>query len=103
MNVIKIDLDLKTKNKCIKHLKDRLIFLNKNLILTFDNIIKIELIKKKTYSCKIYTKKKLKDPLILILIQSILGDDWRRTTITLRDLLLGVENFNRLFDAKYNK
>ena len=102
--ILKVDLDLNTKFVAIKQIKERLYYLITRGIIKKSYILKIELIKKTKYSCKIYLSKKLKDPITLILIQSILGDDFRRTTITLRDYLLNPDDdknkYNRLFDLK---
>lgn len=98
--VLKIDLDLCSELDCISILKDRLNFLDKIKILSKKFILKIELIKKKNYSARIYLNKELKDKKDIIIIQSVLGDDYKRTAITFRDYCLGINNFNRLFDIK---
>ncbi|NCC70689.1 hypothetical protein EOM09_03840 [bacterium] len=98
--IIKIDLDLNTQDECINQIKERINFLNKLGIIKISKIEKIQTIYKKTYSAKIFYKDNIKDDYHLILIQSILGDDWRRTSITFRDKIIGIKNFNRLFDIK---
>ena len=102
MNIIKVDLDIKDKSEAIKVIKDRLNFLLYSRIgLLKRNLIKkIELVYKSNYSCRIYLNKSFKDPLLLLLLQSILGDDYKHTAISLRDYMLGIENFNRLFTYK---
>lgn len=100
--ILKIDLDLKFKFQAIKQLKERLIFLNRVDMLKFDNIVKVELIKKKNYSCRIYLKYGFKKDkqYIAILLQAILGSDYKHTAITLRDYYLGIKNYNKLFTIK---
>lgn len=98
--ILKIDLDLNTKKKSIDLLTERLKFFNQTKILLFSDIENIILIKKKNFSVKIYLKKEIKSPEIIILFQSMLGDDYKRTAITIRDLILGIRNFNRMFDGK---
>jgi len=97
---IKLDLDLKTKNKVISHLKERLYFAFNFSLLDKKDIISILLIKKKSYSVKIFYSKEIIKQENLIIIQSFLGDDYKRVGICLRDLNLGLENWNRLFDIK---
>lgn len=98
--ILKIDLDLKFKFQAIKQLKHRLIFLNRVNMLMFDNIDKVELIKKSNYSCRIYLKKPLKEIYVIILLQAICGSDWKHISITLRDYYIGVKDFNKLFTIK---
>lgn len=98
-NIIKVDLDLKNKNYAIKLLTERLKFLSDVNILPFKFIDEIKLIKKSNYSVKIFLKKELQ-PEVLILFQSMLGDDFKRTAITFRDYKLGIRNYNRMFDTK---
>lgn len=98
--ILKIDLDFKSKKKSINLLNERLKFLNEINILPIKYIIKIELIKKNNYSAKIYLKKSLKDKKDIIILQSILGTDYKHTSITFRDFKLNIQNYNRLFDIK---
>lgn len=100
MTTLKIDLDIEDKETAIELIKDRLNFLNKINMLKYDFIISIKLIKKTNYSCKIKLDRDIKDNLQIILIQSILGDDYKHTAITYRDYLMGFESFNRMFDGK---
>ena len=97
--ILKVDLDLNNKNYVLKILIERLKFLSDVNILPFKFIENIELIKKKNYSVKIYLKKSLQ-PMILILFQSMLGDDFKRTAITFRDYKINIRNYNRMFDTK---
>ena len=98
--ILKIDLDLKTKKEAIKVLRYRLIFLQDLKILFLKNIIRIELLKKKNYSARIYINEKPKNELYIIIIQAILGDDDKRVGVNFRDYLLGIKNYNRSFNAK---
>ena len=101
-DILKIDLDLNIMRITKNFLKERLIFLDKINILNFDKIKKVELIKKNRYSARIYLKKSLKFDKDIIIIQSILGDDYKRTAVNFRDLNLNIKSFNRLFDVKRN-
>lgn len=98
-NIIKVDLDIKIKQSAINFLIERLKFLSDTNILPFKYVTDIVLIKKKTHSVKIYLSKSLQHE-TLILFQSILGDDYKRTAITFRDYKLGIRNYNRIFDTK---
>ncbi|MHA1381181.1 MAG: hypothetical protein ACTSRG_22665 [Candidatus Helarchaeota archaeon] len=100
LNIIKIDFDLLDVGEVIKILHERLQFLIKLKMFNKKLIKKVELLKKDFYSCKIYLNKSAKNPETLILFQSILGDDYKRTIITLRDFNSGVRNWNRLFLIK---
>lgn len=98
----KVDLDIKVKNKTIDFLVERINYLIWFNIFSLQDIEKIELIHKNTYSCKIHYKREVLSPEIQIIIQSVLGDDFKRTMICLRDYNLGINNWNRLFDVKKN-
>lgn len=99
-DILKIDLDLDSLNETVQMLKERIIFLTKINIMSKKDIEKIECIKKTKYSAKIYLNKEFRDKKDLILMQSILGSDYKHTAITFRDCSLGILNFNRLFDIK---
>lgn len=98
-NILKVDLDIDSELKAKRFITERLKFLSDTNILPFKYISTIILIKKNKHSVKIYLKKEL-PPQSLILFQSILGDDFKRTAITLRDYHLGIRNYNRMFDVK---
>jgi len=99
-NILKVDLDNKCLNKTKKHLIERLSFLNKLKIVPIEYIDKIKVIKKSSYSCKIILNKTITNYNILI-FQSILGDDFKRTSISFRDLIIENKIFwNKLFDIK---
>ena len=99
-NILKVDLDLKSKKSVLNLLNERLNFLNLTEILEFNKIEDIILIKKSKYSIKIILKKELIVSEMIIILQSVLGDDWKRTAITFRDYYIGLRNWNRLFDIK---
>lgn len=99
-NILKLDLDLKNENDVFSLLIDRLNFLKLSKIFDISIISKIELIKKNNYSCKIYLKKSFKEPIVLILFQSLLGGDYKHIGITYRDYKLNIKNWNRLFNIK---
>lgn len=98
-NVLKIDLDMKSKDRVIKKIVYGLIFLQDIKMVYLQEIKTISLIKKNSYSVKIKLNKKIK-PVSIIIIQAILGDDNKRIGICYRDLLLNIENWNRLFNIK---
>ena len=97
---IKIDFDMDYQSELIEKLIERLNFISKLKIIDLKYIEKIILIKKSKFSARVILSKNIKNTKNLILIQSILGDDWRRTAITFRDYELGIRNFNRMFDCK---
>ena len=98
--VFKIDLDLKEAHDAINLLRERIKFLCDIQVLNKKYIKKIELIRKVKHSCKIYYENQPKQDWTIILLQSILGDDYKRTAITFRDYSLGIKHYNRLFDSK---
>ena len=101
MNILKLDLDIKTKQKAILHLQQRLEYIISLRLFNLKLIKKIELIKKKTYGCKIYLKSELADELKLICFQLLLGSDYRKEAFVIaRHFLHKVEYSNRLYDIK---
>ena len=98
--ILKIDLDIKDFYIARDEIKTRLIFLNRLKLLLFTNIVKVELLKKEKHSCRIYLKKSFKDGRTLIIIQAILGSDYKHVGVTFRDYLIGVQHFNKLFTIK---
>lgn len=100
LDILKIDLDLEDEQTSINLIKERITFLINIGLLKKSLIKKIILIKKTNYSCKIYLNKPFKEPLLLLLFQSLLSDDYKHTGISLRDYLQGVDNWNRLFNIK---
>lgn len=98
--LLKVDLDIKTKSKTIKHLKDRLKQMDFLRVLPYEFIEKVILIKKTNHSCKIYLKHKLTNENILHL-QAMLGDDPKRQIIGFRDLIgENSSKWNKMFDIK---
>jgi len=97
LDVIKIDLDLETKQECLELLTERLKALDKWELLPLGMIERIELIKKNTFGAFIFLTKKT-TPEFLIIFQSILGDDWKHTAITLHNLKSRQEFWNKLFN-----
>jgi hypothetical protein len=98
--IYKIDLDLENYNDVVDLLSERLYFCDKIGILPKKSISKVELILKCKYSAKIHFNKVPKSEYNIIIIQAILGDDWKRLGITYRDFELGIKEYNRLFDIK---
>jgi len=98
--IIKIDLDIQDKQEAIETINQRLSFLVKIGLFEWKYIKKVELLYKITYSCRIFINKSFTDKLDLIIFQSILGDDFKRTAITWRDYNLGMKDFNKLFTIK---
>lgn len=97
---IKVDLDLKDRSKVIKTIKYGIYFLQDIKLLNIKDIISIQLIKKNSYSFKINLSVKPKDEVQLIIIQAVLGDDRKRVGICYRDYLIGIKDWNRLFNIK---
>ncbi|MHA1381428.1 MAG: hypothetical protein ACTSRG_23925 [Candidatus Helarchaeota archaeon] len=95
-----MDLDIEKYYDSVNHIYERLKYLDDIKLLPKILIKRIVLIQKKNFSCKIYLKKEAKTPVHLILFQSIIGEDFKRTALTLRDFECGLRNFNRMFDLK---
>lgn len=98
-NYLKIDFDIKSRDKVISKLVYGLIFLQDLKMVYHKEILNIQLLKKNSYSVKIKLNKKIK-PVSIIIIQAVLGDDNRRTGVCYRDYLLKIENWNRIFNLK---
>ena len=98
---LKVDLDIKSKSKAIKHLIHRLTFLHLMSVLSVENIAKIELIKKSSYSVRITTKNELVNVDLIVIIQLLLGSDYKKEAHTIRNFYVyGFQYFNRLFSYK---
>lgn len=100
VDVLKIDLDAKSKKSAIETLWVRLAYFNDVDFLHFDIVDKIILFKKTTYGCKIYLKQPL-PVMFSIHLELLLGDDWRRNV----NVLLNYKKYkmiyyDRLFDIK---
>ena len=78
LKVLKIDLDVYRFTKVQRILVERLQFLININLIVMEDIVQIEMVKKQKYSAKIILKKPLKSVELLILFQSILGDDYKR-------------------------
>lgn len=98
-NYLKIDFDIKCRDKVISKLVYGLIFLQDLKMVYHKEILSIVLLKKNSYSVKIKLNKKIK-PISIIIIQAVLGDDTKRVGICYRDYLLKFENWNRIFNLK---
>lgn len=105
LNILRVDLDLKTKKECMNHLKERLSYFQDLNFLNFRRIKKIVLIKKKTYSVKITLDIKLKRYHSIILLESLLGSDYRKQVNCLINYnILGMKHYpDRLFTIKRYK
>lgn len=99
-NILRIDLDIKTKKQAIKHLNQRLSYFHDIKFLYVNKIKKIELIKKSTYGCRIFLNCKFK-PVWIILLQSLLGSDYMKEVNTcINHFRDGMQYSNRLFIVK---
>lgn len=101
LNILRLDLDKESKDFAINHLYKRLCYFHDIGFLYFNRIEKILLVKKRTYGAKIYLKFNLKNPNNVIMVESILGSDWRKQTNSLINYhKLNMNYHNRLFDIK---
>lgn len=98
--IIKLDLDLNDRDEVMEQVKSRLSFLVKIDLFEWKLIEKVELLFKTTYSCRIFINKKFTNPRDLIIIQSILGSEYKHIAITFRDYLEGSPDYNKLFTIK---
>jgi len=100
-NILRIDLDIKTKRKAIEHLKERLNYLIHLNWFKRDTILKVELNKKKTYGCKIYLSKYVSID-YMFRTQLLLGSDYKKECCAMINYYkLGMTHyFDRLFEHK---
>jgi len=99
-DILRIDLDAKSKKKALLILGDRLKYCNNNCFLSIDAIDKIILNKKTTYGAKIYMNDQY-SPEWIIILQLILGSDYRKEVYTcMNHFMYKMEYSNRLFDIK---
>lgn len=99
-NILRLDLDLHSKKKCITHLIERLYYLNHLKYLSIERIDKIILVKKKTYGCKIYLNKKCSVDYIFK-AELILGDDWKKAVCSqINYYKYEMDYSRRLFEVK---
>jgi hypothetical protein len=104
-NILKIDLDMKNKKNVIKHLKERLSYVEDiGFFNVSEKIEKIILIKKSSYGCKIFLNENLKEEYSIVIFQLILGSDYMKEINTLYNhYVLEMQYSNRLFDCKRYK
>lgn len=100
LRVLLIDLDMKDKKKAIETLTERLWFLSGLKLLNIESIIKIELSKKKNYSAKVHVNHDIPIQCIIVL-QLLLGSDYRKEAITLKRHFDGEPDCNWMFDYKH--
>lgn len=102
--MLRIDLDIPNKEKAIKHIVNRLSYMNDISFYSISRIESIVLIKKSSYGAYITLKKPLKNENNIVLFQLILGSDWRKEVNTLLNHhILGMKYSNRLFSVKRYK
>jgi len=98
---LKIDLDIRTKSKAIKEIKERLSYLVDMKFVDISDIEYIKLIFKTNHSCRIKLKLPLANPMIQVVSQLLLGSDYRKELQTLINYYtLNMEYYNRMFDIK---
>lgn len=99
-NILRIDLDIKTKRLAVNKICYRLFYLNSIGVLKKDIIKSVTLIYKTSYSCKIMLNIDIK-PEFIIIFQLLLGSDWKKeSNTTLNHYILNMEYSNRMFDVK---
>ncbi len=100
-NVLKIDLDLETREEAIKSIVERMRYFRNIFGVPFNYWQKIELLKKTRYSAKIHLIKPVKDERSIIILQLVFGSDWRKELNTFYNSeVLKMEYSNRLFTIK---
>lgn len=97
---LKVDLDIISKSKAITQLKERLLLMQTQGMIHYSMIENIILIYKTSFSVKINLNKNIKDEKDLIIMQGILGDDWKRLAVSFSDYCTGNPYWNKLFDMK---
>ena len=101
--VLKIDLDCRTKSKAIAILKERLAYCHDLNFFHAKQIVRVELIKKSSYGARIRLNTGWK-PEWIVILQLILGSDWQKEVNTLiNHFKLEMEYSNRLFTVKRYK
>lgn len=105
LNLLRIDLDKLSKKSAINFLRERLGYSHDINFLKVSKIKKIELIKKTKYGVKIYLNFNLKHYNNVILLESVLGDDYRKSMNAMINyhILKMKEYPNRLFSIKRYK
>jgi len=100
--ILKIDLDLKTREEAISLLMERMKYFKDIFGVEYTYWKKIELVKKTRYSARIFLKKDLLDDKNIIILQLIFGSDWRKEINTFyNSQALKMSYSNRMFDMKY--
>lgn len=102
-NILKIDIDCKFKFQAISILIERLSYMQDLKFFDSRNILKIELIKKTNYGCRIYLDKGIQDVCFLVLVQTLLGSDYRKEINTYWNYMQGYQYYNRMFLIKRYK
>lgn len=101
-DILKLDLDLKGKNYAINKIINILSYMHDLDFFHVSNIKKVELVYKTRYSARIYLKKPVREVKDVVILQLILGSDYRKEINTLLNYYkLGMKKYpNRLFDYK---
>jgi len=103
LNILKIDLDFSTLDEVKEILIERLGYLNDIGAFSVTHIEEIIAGYKTSYNVKIYLNKNISCELI-IMLQLILGSDWRKETNTIMNhYKFNMEYSNRLFCIKRYK
>ena len=98
--ILKVDLDIENGVEALKQLSIRLRYLHYNKVLNYSNIKSIFTVYKSKYSVKIYLREPI-SPDHIIIIQLILGSDWRKEVYSFKDYHInGLHYWNRMFDVK---
>lgn len=103
-NVLKIDLDLDSREEAIKTIVERMRYFKNLFGVDYKYWYKIELLRKTKYSARIHILKPVKDERSIIILQLVFGSDWRKELNTFYNSeVLKMEYSNRLFTIKnYN-
>lgn len=99
-NVLRIDLDIKTREEAILFLQDRLSYLIHLKWIAKEMILRIELNKKTTYGCKIYLSKYVSVD-YTFKTQLLLGSDYKKECCAMINYYkLNMNYYDRLFTSK---
>lgn len=100
-NVLKIDLDLDSREEAIRQIVERMRYFKTIFGVDYKYWQKIELLKKTRYSAKIHILKPVKDEKSIIILQLVFGSDWRKELNTYyNSQVLKMDYSNRLFNGK---
>jgi len=101
LNILKLDLDIQTKDLAIDHLFKLFSYATDIGFLKINKIKKIELVKKTTYGARIYLKFDLKNLNNVVMLQSIFGSDpLKEMNVLINHHKLNMIFSNRIFDIK---